>query len=194
MAKRRGAYVDVKAPTHSAPSRAYTRHIPPFAQPFPSLSAPASPPTPAPTQVRAEVRALWSGLEAAGSAAREPAPQVSPPAPPPVPAGTGRGWVGGEVSEARAQFGVEAGHCSKDPIDSRFGDCVGVLAQVGEGAAGGARVVPPIGQREGAPGGSWRHAPSPWPRWSSPAVCPGAPRPCPCATAAAAARRRRGAS
>jgi hypothetical protein len=49
------------------------------------------------------------------------------------------------ASVVRAQVGVEAGHSSKDPIDSRFGNCVGVLAHVGEGAAGGARVVWRIG-------------------------------------------------
>ncbi len=51
---------------------------------------------------------------------------------------------GGRPSEARAQVGIEAGHHSKDPINGRFGDCVGVLAHVGEGA-GGRLVVWQIG-------------------------------------------------
>jgi hypothetical protein len=48
---------------------------------------------------------------------------------------------GPSASIVRVQVGVEAGHSSKDPVDSRFGYCIGVLAHVGGGAAGGARVV-----------------------------------------------------
>jgi hypothetical protein len=45
---------------------------------------------------------------------------------------------GRSASVVRARCVFEAGHHSNDPVDSRFGDCVGVLAHVGgEGAAGG---------------------------------------------------------
>ncbi len=49
------------------------------------------------------------------------------------------------ASVVRARGVFEAGHRSKDPVDSRFGDFVGVLAHVEEGAAGGALVVWRIG-------------------------------------------------
>jgi hypothetical protein len=87
--------------------------------------------------VKAHVKGATVGVKAHGTAAASSDALAAKGSPQLVPS-VFRGLTA-SVACARSVF--EAGHSSKDPINNRFGDCVGVLAHVGEGAAGWAQIV-----------------------------------------------------